>query len=33
MTASNEPGAFETYPDGSLMAQIAVPLCEGVSGE
>jgi hypothetical protein len=33
MTASNEPGAFETYPAGSLMAQIAVPLCEGVSGE
>ena len=32
MTASNEPGAFETYPDGSLMAQIAGPLCEGVSG-
>ena len=32
MTASNEPGAFETYPDESLMAQIAGPLCEGVSG-
>lgn len=32
MTGSNEPGAFETYPDGSVMAQIAVPLCEGVTG-
>lgn len=32
MTASNEPGAFETYPAGSLMAQIAGPLCEGLSG-
>ena len=32
MTASNEPGAFETYPERSVMAQIARPLCEGVSG-
>jgi len=32
MTGSNEPGAFETYPEGSVMAQIAVPLCERVSG-
>jgi hypothetical protein len=32
MTGSNEPGAYETYPDGSVMAQIAGPLCEGVSG-
>jgi len=28
MTESNEPGAFEIYPAGSVMAQIAVPLCE-----
>ena len=33
MTGSNEPGAFETYPDGSVMAQIAGALCERVSGE
>lgn len=33
MAGSNEPGAFETYPDGSVMAQIAMPLCGGVSGE
>ena len=33
MTGSNEPGAFESYPDGSVMAQIAGPLCERVSGE
>ena len=33
MTESNEPGAFESYPAGSVMAQIAVPLCEGVTGE
>ncbi|HEY6817541.1 MAG TPA: hypothetical protein VI168_18545 [Croceibacterium sp.] len=32
MTGSNEPGAFAAYPDGSLMAQIAVPLCEGAAG-
>ena len=32
MSGSNEPGAFETYPDGSVMAQIAVPLCGRVSG-
>ena len=32
MTASNAPGAFESYPEGSVMAQIAVALCEGVSG-
>ena len=32
MSESNEPGAFETYPDGSVMAEIAGPLCEGVSG-
>ena len=32
MTASNEPGASETYPDGSVMAQIAGALCEGVTG-
>ena len=31
MSGSNEPGAFETYPEGSVMAQIAVPLCEAVS--
>ena len=33
MSESNEPGAVETYPEGSVMAQIAGPLCEGVSGE
>ena len=32
MTASNAPGAVEAYPDGSVMAQIAGALCEGVSG-
>jgi hypothetical protein len=32
MSGSNEPGAFETYPEGSVMAQIAGPLCEEVSG-
>ena len=32
MSGSNEPGAFETYPEGSVMAQIAVPLCERVGG-
>jgi len=30
MSESNEPGAFETYPDGSVMAQIAAPLCARV---
>ena len=32
MSESNEPGAVETYPEGSVMAQIAGALCEGVSG-
>jgi len=32
MTGSNQPGAYETYPEGSVMAQIAGPLCEGVRG-
>ena len=32
MSGSNEPGAVERYPEGSVMAQIAVALCEGVSG-
>ena len=32
MSGSNEPGAVETYPEGSVMAQIAGALCEGVSG-
>lgn len=32
MTASNAPGAIETYPEGSVMAQLAKPLCEGMSG-
>ncbi len=32
MTASNAPGAYETYPERSVMAQIAAPMCEGVSG-
>ena len=32
MSGSNEPGAVESYPDGSVMAQIAVALCEGVGG-
>ena len=32
MTGSNQPGAYETYPEGSVMAQIAGPLCAGVSG-
>jgi hypothetical protein len=33
MSGSNEPGAYETYPEGSVMAQIAVPLCGRVSEE
>ena len=33
MSESNLAGTFESYPDGSVMAQIAVPLCGGVSGE
>ena len=33
MSGSNEPGAVESYPEGSVMAQIAVPLCGQVSGE
>ena len=32
MSESNEPGAVESYPDGSVMAQIAVPLCAGMTG-
>jgi len=32
MSESNEPGVFAAYPEGSVMAQIAGPLCEGVSG-
>ena len=32
MSESNEPGAVETYPEGSVMAQLAGPLCERVSG-
>lgn len=32
MTASNEPGASEAYADGSVMAQLAEPLCEQVLG-
>ena len=32
MSESNEPGAVQTYPEGSVMAQIAGALCEGVSG-
>ena len=32
MSESNEPGADEAYPEGSVMAQIARALCEGVSG-
>ena len=32
MSESNEAEAFEAYPEGSLMAQLAVPLCERVSG-
>ena len=31
MSGSNEPGALEGYPEGSLMAQLAGLLCEGVS--
>ena len=30
MSESNEPGALETYPEESVMAQIAGALCEGV---
>ena len=33
MSESNAPGAFETYPEGSVMAQIAVPLCGRVGEE
>jgi len=32
MSGSNEPGAFEAYPEGSVMAQIAGPLCGQASG-
>jgi hypothetical protein len=32
MAGSNQPGAFETYPEGSVMAQIARPLCGRTSG-
>ena len=32
MSESNEAEAFEAYPDGSVMAQIAAPLCERVDG-
>jgi hypothetical protein len=32
MSESNAPGAVETYPEGSVMAQIAGPLCERMSG-
>lgn len=32
MSGSNEPGAFESYPEGSVMAQIAGPLCGRMSG-
>lgn len=30
MSESNEAGAFEAWPEGSVMAQIAGPLCEQV---
>lgn len=33
MTASNAPGAVETVAEGSVMAQIAGPLCEQMRGE
>ena len=33
MTGSNEPGAYETYPEGSIMAQIAGPLCEAAAAD
>jgi hypothetical protein len=32
MAGSNQPGAHETYPEGSVMAQIAGPLCGRTSG-
>lgn len=32
MTGSNQPGAFETYPQGSVMAQLAEPLCGPSTG-
>ena len=32
MSGSNEPGAFETYPEESVMGEIAGQLCEGVGG-
>ena len=33
MSGSNQPGAFETYPDDSVMAQIAGPLCTQAGGD
>ena len=33
MSGSNEPGAVETYPEGSVMGQIAGQLCGGAAGE
>ena len=33
MSGSNQPGAFETYPDDSVMAQIAGPLCAQAGGD
>jgi hypothetical protein len=32
VTASNEPGEFAAYPPESLVGQLAVPLCERVTG-
>lgn len=30
MSGSNEPGAYESYPEDSVMGEIAGALCEGV---
>jgi hypothetical protein len=29
---SNEAGAFDSYPQGSIMAALAAPLCERITG-
>ena len=33
MTESNAPGAFEAFPEGSVMAQLAKPLCAGAGAD
>ena len=33
MTESNAPGAYEAFPEGSVMAQLAKPLCAGAGAD